>query len=329
VRNACLPPSPKRRLQRAASRRAEAREAASRWPSVLLEHPAVCEDPAVLLRLLAAGRALGDEAAAAAAGRLRLSITFEGKDGWAQFGYDPPEPGSAEDRARRRLCRDQAAFVERRGALLSELTLADGCHWHDPEGQDYPERPIERVLAPALRRAAAAGRLAGLRAVELPGFGLEGGVLPALALCPALTRLCVGTFERDGCAYVSGGPPSAGQLRAVGRQIAALRGLRELDLLFGCERVAAPAMAGLSALTRLTRLRLTLAGLPVADDLESEGIQGIRMTRTWSGLHKLPASLLDLTLGASCVVRGASGPRCGLVALILCAAPLARAALGV
>jgi hypothetical protein len=35
---------------------ATARGAPAKWPTALLAHPAVCEDPAVLLRLLATGR---------------------------------------------------------------------------------------------------------------------------------------------------------------------------------------------------------------------------------------------------------------------------------
>jgi hypothetical protein len=269
-----------------------------KWPSVLVEHPAVCEDPAVVLRLLATSRALGASVAAAATGRLRLTLECKGR-----CAYDPPERRSKpEGLARRRLCCAQAAFVERRGALLAELALADGSAWDNSDYETVDEdRPIERVLAPALQRAAAAGRLAGLRAVEAPAFRLEGFFLRALALCPALTRLRIGTYDYqtcneviDLCAYIGDGTPSAGQLRAFGRQLAALRGLRELELAFGCEARAAPAMAGLSALTRLTRLRLSLLGLMCW----GVGQEGIELSRWWSGLHSLPASLLDLTLAA-------------------------------
>jgi hypothetical protein len=261
----------------------------------------VCEDPAVLLRLLATGRALGDEAAAAARGRLRLVLG--------------PEDEYDDTRLRReecqRLCREQAAFVERRGALLAELAVADASIWHHPYYSDHKGRPIESVLPPALQRAAAAGRLGGLRAMEVAGCGLRGGLLGALALCPALTRLRLGTFGQqdnvyDTCVYLGGGRPSVKKLRAFGGQLAALRGLRELDLAFGCEAPAAPVVAGLSSLTRLTRLRLTLVGLPEwATDIGKEGIE---MTREWSGVHNLPASLLDLTLAARAQVRGVVGP---------------------
>jgi hypothetical protein len=299
-------PTPK--LQRGANRRDAARELVGKWPAVLLEHPAVCEDPAVVLRLLATSHALGDEAAAAACGRLRVTLRCKG-----EYDYRPPGKNSPEDRARRALCREQAALVERRGALLAELVVSDGSAWRNPHCTDHWDRPIEGVLAPALRRAAAAGRLTGLRAFEAPGFRLEGGLLRALALCPALTRLRLGTFDIDRgsedefdpylSVHVGDRRPSVSQLRAVARQLAALRGLRELDLAFGCERAPAPALAGLSALTRLTRLRLGLAGLwhtvPPCD------IELFAATREWSGLHALPASLLDLTLVASAEVRGA------------------------
>jgi hypothetical protein len=200
------------------------------WPTVLLEHPAVCEDPAVMLRLLATGRALGDEAAAAAAGRLRLALGREG-----ECKRSASDQSGPEESARRRLCLAQAAFVERRGALLAEVTVADHSAWHGildagspagagagprgrPSRADHPERPIESVLAPALRRAAAAGRLLGLRAVEVPGFRLEGGLLPALALCPALTRLRLGAFKPrlDRCVYVGDGSLLGDGLRDFG-----------------------------------------------------------------------------------------------------------------
>jgi hypothetical protein len=229
------------------------------WPAVLLEHPAVCEDPAVLLRLLATSRALGGEAAAAAAGRLRLTLGRE-----RPVDYDPYDPsdnddgsddeerdgdsdGSVEevrdgpkDRARRQLCAAQAAFVERRGALLAELVVADWGEWRGADAKDHRDRPIERVLAPALRRAAAAGRLRGLRALAAPGFALDskGGLLRALAPCTALTRLRLGTFgypEYPGPSHSVYAGPAKRQLRAVGGWLAALRGLRELDLAFGCE----------------------------------------------------------------------------------------------
>jgi hypothetical protein len=295
----------------------------------------VCEDPAVLLRLLAAGRALGDEAAAAACGRLRLTLGRGGRQALPSSdcpslddedssdsdsanddsslsslsdcedsGHKPRQPRIRPSREDcQRLCREQAAFVERRGALLAELSVVCGSPWRY---SDHEDRPIERVLAPALQRGAAAGRLAGLRAVEVPGFELEGGLLDALALCPALTRLrlgSLGTFEDfDRCVRVGDGRPSVEQLRAVGGGLAALCGLRELDLAFGCERAAAPAVAGLSALTRLTRLRLALAGRGYSKP--ECGIEHLAMTREWSGVHKLPASLEDLTLSASCKVRG-------------------------
>jgi hypothetical protein len=173
----------------------------------------VCEDPAVVLRLLATSRALGDEAAAAARGRLRLTLK-------GRYAYNPPGQNSPEELARRALCAEQAAFVERRGALLlAELTVANGSAWRRPYETDHWDRPVQRVLAPALQRAAAAGRLAGLRAFEAPGVRLEGGaLLGALALCPALTRLRLGSFEYEGNFAYAGdhGRPSAGQLRAIG-----------------------------------------------------------------------------------------------------------------
>jgi hypothetical protein len=309
--------APRIPLQRGAARRDAARELVGKWPTALLEHPAVCEDPAVLLRLLATGRALGDEAAAAASGRLRLALNCE----YAIVRNDPPGKSSPADRARRALCREQAAFVERRGALLAELVVADDSVWHYRGERvitnvDRVDSPLAAILLPALQRAAAAGRLPGLRALELPGFGLEGGaLLGALALCPALTRLRLGTFDTLGyefdaferCVYVGAdGHPSAGELRAAGRQLAALRGLRELDVSFGCMRAPAPALAGLSALTRLTRLRLTLVGNPEfewAHDYAREGMTPVAATREWCGLHKLPASLLDLSLDAACQAR--------------------------
>jgi hypothetical protein len=145
--------------------------------------------------------------------------------------------------------------------------------------RDHADRPIERVLAPALRRAAAAGRLVGLRAVKAPGFGLEGGMLPALALCSALTRLSLGETASSGCYACAG--HSADSQRAVGSQLAGLRGLRELGLGYGCLRAAAPALAGLSALTRLTCLRLALAGEECTD--AQFGIEAIELSRGWSG----------------------------------------------
>jgi hypothetical protein len=297
----------------------EALDGAGKWPTVLLEHPAVCEDPAVLLRLLATGRALGDAAAAAAAGRLRVALGVEGEyasnfkkegsfddfcDGESYYEDDSrKESGKLRRKARERLCCEQAAFVERRATVLAELTVAVGSAWHSPSPLSSARKdgPIERVLAPALQRAAAAGRLRGLRAFQAPAFGLEGGLLDALALCPALTRLRLGTFGQEQkkcdlcCVYIGGGSPS----------VASLRGLRELDLAFGCEPPAAPAVAGLSALTRLTRLRLTLVGLP--ESATNVDKQCIELNRRWSGLHDLPASLLDLTLAARSEVRGDQG----------------------
>jgi hypothetical protein len=246
----------------------------------------------VLLRLLNAGRALGGAAAAAAAGRLRLRL-----GGGGEYTCDPPDleeekrmfhsecdpftPSDIEEQGRD-LCRDQAAFVERRASLLGELTLEDS-HWSpDPDDhEDHEDRPIERVLAPALQRAAAAGRLAGLRAFEAPGFGLEGGLLGALAMCPALTRLSLGTLHASGrCVYIGDGRPSADELRVVSSHLAALRGLRELGLGFGCERAAAPALTALSALARLTRLQLSLVGL--LDSEPQHGKERIALTREWS-----------------------------------------------
>jgi hypothetical protein len=295
-------------------RRAAALEAASPgdWPAALLQHPAVCEDPAVVLRLLATSRALGDASAAAAGGRLRLTL---GGDG--EYDYVRAREGSLDkDEARRQLCRAEAAFVERRGDVLAELLVKEWSgYWHRTWPTDHADRPIERVLAPALGRAAAAGRLAGLRAFEAPGFGLEGGLLRALALCPALTRLSLGDATQSGC-YVYAGD-STPNLRAVGGQLAALRGLRELGLGLGCMRAAAPALACLSALTRLTRLRLALVGLPGSDEVNTEAIQ---LSRAWSGLHALPASLLDLSLSADVQVRrgaqpGRAGPGRGVLGL--------------
>jgi hypothetical protein len=299
----CLPLPRTLKAGGASRRRAEARDAADKWPAALLEHPAVCEDPAVLLRLLDAGRALGDAAAAAAAGRLRLTLGGRG-----EYACDPPDleerkqmwrsevdpsTGSDIEEQGRDLCRTQAAFVERRASLLGELTVGDDKHWN-PEfeypqyvDEDEDERPIERVLAPALQRAAAAGRLAGLRALEAPGFGLEGGLLGALAMCPALTRLSLGTLDRSGrCLHIGDGRPSVDELRAIGGQLAALRGLRELGLGFGCERAAAPALTALSALARLTRLQLSLVGLPHSDP--HNGKERVALTRKWSGLHTGP-----------------------------------------
>jgi hypothetical protein len=199
-----LSPSPAPQTQQAA----EAREAAPAWPAALLQHRAVCEDPDVLLRLLATGRALGGDSAAAAAGRLRLTLGGEG-----EYNNGLSQSAILKDEARRRLCHAQAAFVERRGVLLSELAIEDGA-WHHNHRSDHKDRPIERMLAPALLRAAAApGGLLGLRAVKAPGFGLEGGMLRVLALCPALTRLSLGEVTSYGCyAY---GPRSVGSLRAA------------------------------------------------------------------------------------------------------------------
>jgi hypothetical protein len=298
----------------------------------------MCKDPAVLLRLLATSRALGDEAAAAARGRLRLTLDCKGRYGSSDLGNDDPSLSGDEDssssddgnelsrKTRKRLWREQAAFVERRGALLAKLTVAERSHWDpDPLFSRHWDRPIKDVLAPALQRAAAAGRLRGLRAFAAPGFELECGLLGALALCPALTRLRLGDIKDVGsCVHVDDGHPSVGQLRAVGGQLAALRGLRELDLAFGCEPPAAPALAGLSALTRLTRLRLLLAG-------EFYCQEEIQMTAKWSGLHMLPASLLDLTLDASCQVRGVRVQRKAAGCLrwfYLCATTLAALSCG-
>jgi hypothetical protein len=205
----------------------------------------------------ATSRALGDAAAAAASGRLSLTLGCEGS-----------------------ASRSEVAFVERRGALLRKLRVVDGAWADEDEFSDYMNYAIERVLAPALLRAAAAGRLAGLRVVELPSFELEGGLLRALALCPALTR---------------------------GTSAAALRGLRELRLCYGCGRAAAPALAGLSALTRLTRLRLELTG---AQDTSVRGnTVRIKLSHEWSALHVLPVSLLDLSLEARFMVRRGAGPQ--------------------
>jgi hypothetical protein len=308
------PPNPQRRGARRAEAALEA--APLEWPAALLQHPAVCEDPDVLLRLLATGRALGDDAAAAAEGRLRLTLGADGDGEYHDDQYDDERRcdsfSVAEDEARRRLCRSQAAFVERHGELLSELAVVDGA-WHRVFDSDHDDRPIERVLAPALRRAAAAGRLGGLRAVEAPSFGLEGGMLRALALCTALTRLSLGETTSKGCyAYAGSSPESQ---RDVGGLLAALGGLRELGFGFGCEHAAATALAGLSALTRLTRLRLALAGAyfthALADTVRME------LTSDWSGLHALPASLLDLTLAATRQVRGGSGPGRGLLHVVV------------
>jgi hypothetical protein len=216
--------------------------------------------------------------------------------------YDLDEDDKRADRARKRFCRAQAAFIERRGALLAELAVASCSEWHTPDDPERRDRTLGRILAPALRNAAAAGRLLGLRAVELPGFQLESNMLRALALCTALTRLSLGTGANDSpvtYGYAGAPLPSAGALRAAGSPFSALRGLRELDLAFSCACEAAPAMASLSALTRLTRLRLELSGLQNLDNAFGNCHAAIKMTRQWSGLHMLPASLEDLTLGAS------------------------------
>jgi hypothetical protein len=222
---------------------------------------------------------------AAATGRLRLTLGGTGKG--------RTQEANLTGQAHLLLCREQAASVERRAALLGELAVEGGA-WHSCKESGNKDRLIERVLAPALQRAATAGRLAGLRAVEAPGFGLEGGMLRALALCTALTRLSLGDTTGNGCYAYAG--DSVGSLSAVGSQLAALRGLRELGFAFGCGLAAAPALAGLSAMTRLTRLRLALAG------------GGVELSRKWSGLHKLPASLLDLSLSVSSEVCRGAGP---------------------
>jgi hypothetical protein len=244
------PPTPNLQRAGAASRRdaAPVDPPAATWPAALLQHPSVCEDPAVLLRLLATGRALGDAAAAAAAGRLRLALGREGQyasnlreegsfndffddeacydDGGGGSGSREPDTRLSREECQR-LCREQAAFVERRAALLAELAVADASVWHSPSPlrSDHKDRPVERVLAPALQRAAAAGRLGGLRVVEVPGCRLQGGLLDALALCPALTRLRLGTFGQqdnvyDSCVYIGGGRPSADKRRAFGGRAA-------------------------------------------------------------------------------------------------------------
>jgi hypothetical protein len=174
------------------------------------------------------------------------------------------------------------AFVERRAELLAKLRVVDDA-WRKERCSGLADRPIERVLAPALRRAAAAGRLAGLRDFEAPAFGLEGALLRALAQCTALTRLSLGDNkwrdqQNDVCYAFAG--DSSDSLRAIGSQLAALRGLQELGLGFGCTRAAAPALAGLSALTRLTSLRLTLTdGRPTSAKFNPARI---KLSRKWS-----------------------------------------------
>jgi hypothetical protein len=129
----------------------------------------VCEDPDVALRLLATGRALGAAAAAAARGRLQLTLGCEGSDS-----------------------QEEVALAERHAALLGELAVVDGAWHEEDEYSDFMNGAVEGLVAPALQRAAAAGRLSGLRAVEVPHFQLGGGMLRALALCTALTRLSLG-----------------------------------------------------------------------------------------------------------------------------------------
>jgi hypothetical protein len=60
-------------------------------------------------------------------------------------------------------------------------------------------------------------------------------------------------------------------------------GLRDLGLGFRCERRAAPALAGLSELTRLTRLRLALAGQASSVGDPHFTANRIKLSRKWSG----------------------------------------------
>jgi hypothetical protein len=119
----------------------------------------VCEDPGVVLRLLATSRALGEDAAAAAAGRLRLTLGGEGLHHYKQ-DLCKDRAQEAKDSPRARLRQAQAAFVTRRAP----------CH-----DAVLPSRASQMVVAPPaflsagkLARTSPAGirRYAGRRKLQ-------------------------------------------------------------------------------------------------------------------------------------------------------------------